>query len=98
MVQELVRPAKLPRGAAPDSAWAYLDGKFLPIREAKISVMTHGFNYGTGVFEGIRAYWNAEEEQLRPPPPRAFRPASALRQDHAHRGPAHRGRARRHLR
>jgi branched-chain amino acid aminotransferase len=64
MVQELVRPAKLQRGAAPDSAWAYLDGKFVPIREAKISVMTHGFNYGTGVFEGIRAYWNAEDEQL----------------------------------
>jgi branched-chain amino acid aminotransferase len=64
MVQELARPAKLPKGAAPDSAWAFLDGKFVPIREAKISVMTHGFNYGTGVFEGIRAYWNAEEEQL----------------------------------
>jgi len=64
MVQELVRPAKLPKGAAPDSAWAFLDGKFVPIREAKIPVMTHAFNYGTGVFEGIRAYWNAEEEQL----------------------------------
>jgi branched-chain amino acid aminotransferase len=64
MVQELARPAKLPRGAAPDSAWAFLDGKFVPIREAKVSVMTHAFNYGTGVFEGIRAYWNAEEEQL----------------------------------
>jgi branched-chain amino acid aminotransferase len=64
MVQELARPAKLARWAAPDSAWAYLDGKFVPIREAQISVMTHGFNYGTGVFEGIRAYWNAEEEQL----------------------------------
>jgi branched-chain amino acid aminotransferase len=64
MVQELARPAKLPRGAAPDSAWAFLDGKFVPIREANISVMTHAFNYGTGVFEGIRAYWNAEKEQL----------------------------------
>ena len=64
MVQELVRPAKLARGAAPDTAWAFLDGKFVPIRDAKISVMTHAFNYGTGVFEGIRAYWNAEEEQL----------------------------------
>jgi branched-chain amino acid aminotransferase len=64
MVQELARPAKLQRGAAPDSAWAFLDGKFVPIREAKVSVMTHAFNYGTGVFEGIRAYWNAEEEQL----------------------------------
>jgi branched-chain amino acid aminotransferase len=64
MVQELARPAKLQKGAAPDSAWAFLDGKFVPIREAKISVMTHGFNYGTGIFEGIRAYWNGEEEQL----------------------------------
>jgi branched-chain amino acid aminotransferase len=64
MVQELVRPGKLPKGAAPDSAWAYLGGKFVPIREAKISVMTHAFNYGTGVFEGVRAYWSAEEEQL----------------------------------
>lgn len=64
MVQELARPAKLAKGAAPDSAWAYLGGTFVPIREAKISVMTHAFNYGTGVFEGVRAYWNADEEQL----------------------------------
>lgn len=64
MVQELARPPKLAKGAAPDSAWAYLDGKFVPIRDAKISVMTHAFNYGTGVFEGIRAYWNADEGQL----------------------------------
>ncbi len=26
--------------------------------------MTHAFLYGTGVFEGIRAYWNPEEKQL----------------------------------
>src|SRR5512140_2107650 len=64
MVQELTRPPKLAKGAAPDSAWAYLNGKFVPIREAKIGVMTHAFNYGTGVFEGIRAYWNADEGQL----------------------------------
>ncbi len=55
MVQELVRPGKLAKGAAPDSAWAHLGGKFVPIRDAKISVMTHAFNYGTGVFEGVRA-------------------------------------------
>lgn len=64
MVQELTRPAKLPKGAAPDSAFAYLNGAFVPIRDAKISVMTHAFNYGTGCFEGIRAYWNADEGQL----------------------------------
>jgi branched-chain amino acid aminotransferase len=26
--------------------------------------MTHALNYGTACFEGIRAYWNADEEQL----------------------------------
>jgi branched-chain amino acid aminotransferase len=64
MVQELTRPTPLRRGAAPDTAFAFLDGEFVPIREAKVSVLTHAFNYGTGVFEGIRAYWNAEDEQL----------------------------------
>jgi branched-chain amino acid aminotransferase len=34
----------------------YLDGEFVPESEAKISVFDHGFLYGDGVFEGIRAY------------------------------------------
>lgn len=34
----------------------YLDGEFVPENEAKISVFDHGFLYGDGVFEGIRAY------------------------------------------
>ena len=65
MVKELTRPATpLRRGAAPDNAWAFFDGEFVPLRDAKVSVLTHAFNYGTGVFEGIRAYWNAEKGQL----------------------------------
>jgi branched-chain amino acid aminotransferase len=44
--------------------WAYFRGQIVPLGDARISVMTHAFNYGTAVFEGIRAYWNAEEEQL----------------------------------
>src|SRR5438309_5578997 len=64
MVQELTRPTSLRRGAAPDTAFAFLDGEFIPVRDAKVSVMTHAFNYGTGVFEGIRAYWNDADEQL----------------------------------
>jgi branched-chain amino acid aminotransferase len=44
--------------------WAFFRGDFVPLRDANINVMTHGFNYGTAVFEGIRAYWNADEEQL----------------------------------
>ena len=34
----------------------YIDGTFYPKSEAKISVYDHGFLYGDGVFEGIRAY------------------------------------------
>ena len=34
----------------------YLNGEFVPESEAKISVFDHGFLYGDGVFEGIRAY------------------------------------------
>ncbi|QXO95248.1 branched-chain-amino-acid transaminase [Methanospirillum purgamenti] len=34
----------------------YIDGNFYPKEEAKVSVFDHGFLYGDGVFEGIRAY------------------------------------------
>src|SRR2546428_5931535 len=43
---------------------AYLDGKFTPLADAKVSIATHALQYGTGVFEGIRAYWNPAKEQL----------------------------------
>jgi branched-chain amino acid aminotransferase len=44
--------------------FAFFEEKIVPIEQAKVSIMTHAFNYGTGSFEGIRAYWNEEEEQL----------------------------------
>jgi branched-chain amino acid aminotransferase len=44
--------------------YAYFEKKIVPIEEAKISIMTHAFNYGTGAFEGIRAYWNDKDKQL----------------------------------
>lgn len=34
----------------------YLNGEFVPKAEAKVSVYDHGYLYGDGVFEGIRAY------------------------------------------
>lgn len=34
----------------------YINGKFVPAQEASVSVFDHGFLYGDGVFEGIRAY------------------------------------------
>ncbi len=44
--------------------YAFFEGRLVPIDEARVSIMTHAFNYGTGCFEGIRAYWNDTEEQL----------------------------------
>ncbi len=44
--------------------FAYFEGKFVPIEEAKVNIQTNSFHYGTAVFEGIRAYWNEEKKQL----------------------------------
>lgn len=44
--------------------YSYFEGKFVPTENANINIMTHAFNYGTGVFEGIRGYWNPKDEQL----------------------------------
>ncbi len=44
--------------------WAFFEDEFVPLEEAKLSIATHAFNYGTGCFGGIRAYWNPEQEQL----------------------------------
>ena len=34
----------------------YIDGKFVPEEEARVSVFDHGLLYGDGIFEGIRVY------------------------------------------
>ena len=47
-----------------ETSWAFHDGEFMRLADAKVSIATHALNYGTGVFEGIRAYWNAAHEQL----------------------------------
>ena len=38
--------------------YAFFEGRIVPFAEARISVMTHGFMYGTACFEGIRGYWD----------------------------------------
>ncbi len=48
----------------PNNRFAFFNGQIVPIEQAKVSVMTNGLNYGTGCFEGIRAYWSADEGQL----------------------------------
>jgi len=44
--------------------YAFFKDTIVPFGEAKIGIMTHAFNYGTGAFEGIRGYWNSEKNQL----------------------------------
>ncbi|HLH69283.1 MAG TPA: branched-chain amino acid transaminase [Candidatus Dormibacteraeota bacterium] len=46
------------------NSWVFFDGEFARYHDVHIGVMTHALHYGTGCFEGIRAYWNAEREQL----------------------------------
>jgi branched-chain amino acid aminotransferase len=43
---------------------AYFEGKIVPFGEAKVSVATHGLNYGTAAFGGLRGYWNADQKKL----------------------------------
>lgn len=46
------------------SKHAFFEGKIVPLADAKISIATHGFLYGTAVFGGMRAYWNEEKKRL----------------------------------
>ena len=64
---------------------AYFEGDFVPMRDAKVSIMTHAFMYGTATFEGIRGYWNADAGQaLRAEAPRARRAHPPVVPDPAH--------------
>jgi len=42
----------------------YLNGHFMPESQARIPLLTHGLQYGTGVFEGIRAYQDEETNDV----------------------------------
>ncbi len=44
--------------------YAYFEGAIRPIDQARVSVMTHALNYGTGWFGGLRGYWNDAQQQL----------------------------------
>mgnify|MGYP006288978497 CR=1 FL=1 len=44
--------------------YAFFEGKIVPFQNAKISILTHALNYGTGAFGGLRGYWNPEHQQL----------------------------------
>ncbi|MBX9770621.1 MAG: hypothetical protein K2X29_04580, partial [Candidatus Obscuribacterales bacterium] len=45
-------------------SYAFFEGKFVAMEDAKISIMTHGFLYGTAVFEGMRGYWSPKTQEM----------------------------------
>ncbi|MBU6451566.1 MAG: branched-chain amino acid transaminase [Cyanobacteria bacterium REEB67] len=47
-----------------EKSFAFFQGNIVPLEDANINIMNHSFMYGTAVFEGIRGYWNAEQEEL----------------------------------
>jgi branched-chain amino acid aminotransferase len=43
---------------------AYLNGEWKPLTECVLPINTHVIQYGTGVFEGIRGYWDGKRVNL----------------------------------
>jgi branched-chain amino acid aminotransferase len=66
MVTENAAVPAASAAAKPDqnSRVCYFQGGYVALGDARVSIMTHAFLYGTAVFEGIRAYWNPEDKQL----------------------------------
>jgi len=58
------QPSTSPQPRPLDELIAYFEGDWVALKDAKVSIMTHAFMYGTATFEGIRAYWNAEQGTL----------------------------------
>ena len=58
------QPSATPQPRPLDELIAYFEGDYVALKDAKVSIMTHAFMYGTATFEGIRGYWNAEQGQL----------------------------------
>lgn len=43
--------------------YAFFEEKIIPIEQAKVDIRTNTLQYGTGVFEGIRSYWNQKTKK-----------------------------------
>jgi len=44
--------------------YAFFHKQFMPLSEAKISILTHALHYGTACFDGIRANWDSQQERF----------------------------------
>jgi branched-chain amino acid aminotransferase len=44
--------------------WVYFDGELRRYGDAHLGLLTHALHYGTGCFEGIRAYWSERQHRI----------------------------------
>ena len=58
------KPKAASKKPAHPNTWVFFDREFARYHDVKLGLMTHALHYGTAVFEGIRAYWNAGKNQL----------------------------------
>lgn len=49
-------PTEKPKKSNADSQYIWMDGEYVPYADAKVHILSHSLHYGTGAFEGIRAY------------------------------------------
>lgn len=42
----------------------YFNNEYMELRDAQVSILTHALHYGTGVFDGIRGYWDDQQQEL----------------------------------
>ena len=61
MTESLVAPVE--RKAQADT-WVYYEGELCRYGDAHLGLLTHALHYGTGCFEGIRAYWSNRQQRL----------------------------------
>lgn len=54
MAKRIIEPGK----------FAYFEGGYVPIEQANVSILTHSFNYGTALFEGIRGYYRKSDDNI----------------------------------
>lgn len=52
------------RADADPNLIVYFGGRYMPLCEARVGILTHTLHYGTGVFEGIRAHWDEAQQEL----------------------------------
>ena len=62
MIESPAPKAELRRAQA--DTWVYFDGALCRYGDAHLGLLTHALHYGTGCFEGIRAYWSERQQRI----------------------------------